>query len=644
MSNDTSALRALVVDDEMSIRRLTVRALSRVGFECDEAADGLQAQLLAHSRCYHVIVTDLRMPVRNGHKLCVELLEMDDRPLIVVLTGVMESRLYKDLMSRGVDDVFYKPVEYLSFAKKLRAMVDLHRCYGPHPAPETASAGTPSSLSEPPPAGTSAPSPAEKRATSPPPLSALEEDAAETRSSASSRSLPAAAQDWPVAVLLLSDAGRSRQLGEALAGRKIRAVSFSASDGLYHYLQRERVDIVLLENELGGFLSGLEILERLEKDLLHPEAILLASPNDSLQKVADRLGVYSLIPPASDDEYIAEAVQNALIDQQADLAFIPRAARQWVQNCGDIPPMPQVVLKLLTYLNMELADIPLKQLAADISVDPKATSNLLTLTNSVSTGVRRNITNVFDALTLLGAKRAIALILASAMSESKADLTKDWSDPLRKWYHFRSVLIANISAVFSEELGDICPDTAFVLGLLQEVGILVMARNFGARYLQMLDRLQRVGPLQLHCMEQEEYGLSHAEVSAALLSRWELPKSLVGLVLDHHCPRRIERKSLTEQTSICMMQIGEGLADLFDVPHPLRRQRLNGLFEDFAPLTADDYRRCVREAVSRAKMSCQLFSVSMPPDQSILQLLRSVSLLAETSSEELQTAEAIAEA
>jgi len=116
-------MRALVVDDEAAVRRLTIAALRDFQFACDQAADGEHALEMIGSRRYDVVVTDLRMPRRHGHSLAVELLGRgQNRPLVVVLTGVAEPRLAADLIARGVDDVVFKPLNFQLFAAKVRAL------------------------------------------------------------------------------------------------------------------------------------------------------------------------------------------------------------------------------------------------------------------------------------------------------------------------------------------------------------------------------------------------------------------------------------------------------------------------------------------------------------------------------------------
>lgn len=119
-----AAARVLVVDDEAAVRELTIRALDRAGFECMPAINGEQALKMLELRSYEVVVTDLRMPNVHGHALVVELLSRASRPLIFVVTGVIEPRLAKDLLARGVDDIFFKPVDHEMLAVKISAQLE----------------------------------------------------------------------------------------------------------------------------------------------------------------------------------------------------------------------------------------------------------------------------------------------------------------------------------------------------------------------------------------------------------------------------------------------------------------------------------------------------------------------------------------
>ncbi len=79
---------------------------------------------LAATQSYDVVVTDLRMPEMNGHTFSVDLLAKQDPPVLVVLTGVSEPKIAKDLHGRGVDDIMFKPIDQGVVAVKVLALVE----------------------------------------------------------------------------------------------------------------------------------------------------------------------------------------------------------------------------------------------------------------------------------------------------------------------------------------------------------------------------------------------------------------------------------------------------------------------------------------------------------------------------------------
>jgi DNA-binding response OmpR family regulator len=115
--------RALIVDDNQPIQRLSALALQQNGFECECTSDGLHASELVRQSKFDVVVTELRIPGKHGHALTLELLEQEPRPLIVIHTGFKEPRLVKDLLLRGVDDIVFKPIDFAILAAKVYGLV-----------------------------------------------------------------------------------------------------------------------------------------------------------------------------------------------------------------------------------------------------------------------------------------------------------------------------------------------------------------------------------------------------------------------------------------------------------------------------------------------------------------------------------------
>jgi len=142
--------RVLIVEDDRAVQKLTAESLRRMRMECHLASDGVEASQRLQMAPYDAVITDMRMPRRHGHALCVELLAWEQRPLVAVLTGVNDPRLVHDLEARGVDAVFLKPVDYRAFARRIWEMLEARRRNAPSasavtqtvPAPSGAADGT----------------------------------------------------------------------------------------------------------------------------------------------------------------------------------------------------------------------------------------------------------------------------------------------------------------------------------------------------------------------------------------------------------------------------------------------------------------------------------------------------------------------
>ena len=204
-----------------------------------------------------------------------------------------------------------------------------------------------------------------------------------------------------------------------------------------------------------------------------------------------------------------------------------------VKSFGVPPHSPAVLLKLSQYLGMPLGAIPISELARDIMADPGTTAELLRLANGSSLGKRRQTTEVSDAIKYLGPGRAF-FSSSSSIRNVERGLFRGLSTELREWYQRRTVLIASVASVFAERTFKLSGDTAFVLGLFQDMGILVLAEAFGDRDPRSSSMLATWSRARLHATEQQYFQVNHADVSAALVEMWHLPEKPVRPIRDHH--------------------------------------------------------------------------------------------------------------
>lgn len=122
-----SPTRILIVDDEPILREMAELAFEQKGFECDSAADGIEALQRIGERSYDVVVTDLLMPRMNGGELVIRLCNLPSAPIVIVHTSVLEPEVIRGLKSEGVAEVVSKPANYSEIAGTIQALLERQR-------------------------------------------------------------------------------------------------------------------------------------------------------------------------------------------------------------------------------------------------------------------------------------------------------------------------------------------------------------------------------------------------------------------------------------------------------------------------------------------------------------------------------------
>jgi CheY-like chemotaxis protein len=105
--------RALVVDDDETVRLVGKRQLSKLGFEVVLAEDGLQACNLfeEEDHQFDIILMDIQMPELDGYEATKRLRQVESqkgkkRSLVVAMTASQEK---ERALAAGMDDFLFKP-------------------------------------------------------------------------------------------------------------------------------------------------------------------------------------------------------------------------------------------------------------------------------------------------------------------------------------------------------------------------------------------------------------------------------------------------------------------------------------------------------------------------------------------------------
>ena len=111
MASGSQSPLVLVVDDSITVRRVTQRLLKREGFRVALAADGLQALERLQEEKPAIVLSDIEMPRMDGFDLARNIrgdAKLRDIPIIMITSRIAEKHR-EHARALGVDHYLGKP-------------------------------------------------------------------------------------------------------------------------------------------------------------------------------------------------------------------------------------------------------------------------------------------------------------------------------------------------------------------------------------------------------------------------------------------------------------------------------------------------------------------------------------------------------
>lgn len=201
-----------------------------------------------------------------------------------------------------------------------------------------------------------------------------------------------------------------------------------------------------------------------------------------------------------------------------------------LEQAGELPSLPEVYIRVTELLESESATAD--EIGEALQSDPALTARVLKLINSAYYGLRNEVSSIPQAVILLGREQLQQILLGSVLSKVFKDFNV--SDfPLRDfWQHcIKTAIIARQLAMQNARIID--HEAFFTVGLLHDIGWLVIARVNPGSYLQINDIAKAENRNMLE-VEIEKLGTTHIEVGEALLQKWGIPEMITQCVKNHH--------------------------------------------------------------------------------------------------------------
>lgn len=227
---------------------------------------------------------------------------------------------------------------------------------------------------------------------------------------------------------------------------------------------------------------------------------------------------------------------------------------QLVARAQQLYSLPTVAMEVLQLTSNENANVA--QIKECIQRDPAMTVKILKVVNSPLFGLSGEVSDLNQALALLGIKPLKLLVLGFSLPKEMLQgievevLAQYWQFSLTK-----AVAAREIAALQGKKYGD----ETFIAGLLSEIGALVLLQDLGDAYANFAAKVLQEGA-DLSEMEWETLGFDHAILGCRLLQNWNLPETLIQVIREGHPSSGVGFEKLTGQSAT--LRLAHNLAEV----------------------------------------------------------------------------------
>ncbi len=249
------------------------------------------------------------------------------------------------------------------------------------------------------------------------------------------------------------------------------------------------------------------------------------------------------------DHHSTETIADSLETQVKLNRLINKPQnRDFFSTGGPLPSAPLVYKELTDALNNPNSSFP--QIATIVQQDQAMAAKLLRMVNSAFFGLQRQVSNINEAVSLVGLRTLRGLALSGHLANMYPQHDQ-WTAFSFEKVNERSLMVARLAMQIAKDMraNAAIQDQAFLAGLLHDIGTLFIASKKPAHYLDVM-RVSSENKVSICAVEKKRLGFFHGEIGAYLLANWGLPAQVVEAVLLHHTPQLCGDHQFTPLTAV----------------------------------------------------------------------------------------------
>ena len=241
----------------------------------------------------------------------------------------------------------------------------------------------------------------------------------------------------------------------------------------------------------------------------------------------------------TDKEKISSEKQAQVSDminenRETETLLTDDAVQAVFSKSRDLPVMPEVGNQLIELKGKE--DFDLSKLVHLIESDPMLSAKIISYASSPFFAYQGRLESVQEAVYhVLGMDLSLNISLALAVGEQFKGPLRGPVGAMSTWRHavYCAVLSQSIAAKISNHI-DIKPGTAYLHGLMHNIGFLALGHMFSKKFTLFNKAIETKDDIPFDILEKNILGVSHTRVGGFLLDSWGLPDEYGIVVNNHH--------------------------------------------------------------------------------------------------------------
>ena len=401
-------------------------------------------------------------------------------------------------------------------------------------------------------------------------------------------------------ILVVDDMAVFREpIAASLVHQGYQAVCAANGREALDVMKKKSVDLILLDVAM-PIMNGLDFLRALRHESKYKDlpVILLTAVSErdyivqagrlgvrdyllksrfSLKELSARIESYFQAAPADEDaqtkpDAAAPAAQTSNDDEVGEATIVmtdpgvnPNATalealrsikpittrsaiNEHIESFDELKALSPCVGQLMKQTASSTCSI--EQVARTIKQDQAIALKVLKLANSVVYSRGEPVESVHNAVMRIGLSQIRNVVMNIAvMDQFSNDTTAAHIDVRLFWEHAiaTGMIASQLTRVRGGNENEV--EAAFTMGLLHDVGRMVLADHLQELYAQVLETAVKL-QLPLEQVESRMILVNHADLMDKLLHAWKFPKNLINPIAFHHLSmanaRKLAPRSITE--------------------------------------------------------------------------------------------------